>query len=63
MTYISNWTTRSVQELYLHGPYALAAISPGGSLTAALGGAIITGLVSLCRHARVRPSSLAPLKH
>jgi hypothetical protein len=48
---ISTWVTRGTQELRALAPYALAAMSPGGSITAALGGAIIGGLVSLYRSA------------
>jgi hypothetical protein len=52
---LSSWTARGVQEMYTHGSYALAALSPGGSITAALGGAIIAGLVSLLARPKVAP--------
>jgi hypothetical protein len=49
---ISTWVARGTQELQALAPYALAAMSPGGSITSALGGAIIGGLLSLCRRGR-----------
>ena len=61
---ISTWVTRGTQELQALAPYALAAMSPGGSITTAVSTAIIGGLISLCRHARVRPASLSePSSH
>ena len=55
---ISTWVTRGTQELQALAPYALAAMSPGGSITAAVSTAIVGGIVSLYRHARVRPARL-----
>jgi hypothetical protein len=51
---LSTWATRGAQQLRALGPYcapyALTALAPGGSITAALGSAIIGALVSLYRH-------------
>jgi hypothetical protein len=52
---ISTWVTRGAQELRALGPYApyaLAALQPGGSITAALGGSLVAALISVYRHSR-----------
>jgi hypothetical protein len=54
---ISTWATRGMQELHALTPYTLAALSPGGSITAALGGVMVGVLVRLCRRAHIRAAA------